>query len=75
MKRKWRVDPAPLCVAATSSRWSLLTLIQGGARRTEQGTEDWGGINFLVDDSRLNYFLEWFDTPRVVHTERGLLGY
>lgn len=58
-----------------SSRWSLLTLIQGGARRTEQGTEDWGGINFLVDDSRLNYFLEWFDTPRVVHTERGLLGY
>lgn len=58
-----------------SSRWSLLTLFQGGARRTEQGTEDWGGINFLVDDSRLNYFLEWWDTPRVVHTERGLLGY
>ncbi|MGE0708555.1 MAG: hypothetical protein AB7N76_22995 [Planctomycetota bacterium] len=58
-----------------SSRWSILTLIQGGERRTEQGSVEWGGINFLVDDSRLSYFRDWFDTPRVVHKERGLEGY
>jgi hypothetical protein len=58
-----------------SSRWSVLTIFQGGARRTNQGTEDWGGINFLVDDSRIRYFKDWMDTPRMVRKERGLEGY
>lgn len=44
-------------------RWSAGTSIQSLATKRESGTVDSGGINPLLDITRGEYFLKWFDAP------------